>query len=92
MKSFHIYILKFGESYSLLKIVCTIKSTLVGTLVGWGFVTEVLVTRRVVAGGTLVSPAGSTGGQGNGLCDNIWLEDLALTIILVKCIGKKTIW
>ena len=30
-----------------------------------------------------MSTAGSIGGQGNGLCDNIWLEDLALAIILV---------
>ena len=46
-------------------------------VVGWGSVTEVLVTCGVVAGRTLVSTAGSIGGQGNGLCDNIWLENLA---------------
>ena len=52
-------------------------------VVGWGSVTKVLVTWGVVAGRTLVSTAGSIGGQGNGLCDNILLEDLALAINLV---------
>ena len=52
-------------------------------VVGWGLVTKVLVTRGVVAGRTLVSTAGSIRGQGNGLFDNIWLEDLALAINLV---------
>ena len=52
-------------------------------VVAWGLVTKVLVTRGVVAGRTLVSTAVSIRGQGNGLFDNIWLEDLALAINLV---------